>query len=114
MAELALAAPQASSSRSGSPWRGQRSPSPSKLARLTDGAAANADPKFYSEESVRRRFSLMQQPVVVAALDKLWSAANFDDSDAIIDNKEYIVMQGSWYTTSLALGIGLLFDPMGP
>ena len=56
----------------------------------------------------------MQQPVVVAALDKLWSAANFDDSDAIIDTKEYIVMQGSWYTSSLALGIGLLFDPMGP
>ena len=55
-----------------------------------------------------------QQPVVVAALDKLWSAANFDDSDAIIDNKEDIVMQGSWYTSSLALGIGLLFDPMGP
>ena len=48
----------------------------------------------------------MQQPVVVAALDKLWSAANFDDSDAIIDNKEYIVMQGSWYTSSLALALG--------
>ena len=29
---------------------------------------------------------------VRTALDKLWSAANFDDSDAVIDKKEYLVM----------------------
>ena len=32
---------------------------------------------------------------VTAALDKLWTAANFDDSDAIIDQKEYLTMHCS-------------------
>ena len=77
-------------------WRKVSDPSPSKLRRLMEGAAMEgADPKFYSEESVRFRFSLMQDPAVTAALDKLWTAANFDDRDAIIDQKEYLTMHCS-------------------
>ena len=74
------------------------SPSPSKLRRLTAGAsaAAAADPsahaKYYSEEALRRRYSLMQHPVVAEALQNLWLAANTDASDQVLDKAEYCVM----------------------
>ena len=79
---------------SGSP----RMPSPSKLRRfrldrtLMSAAVAAASAEFYTEESLLERLSLMKHPAVRTALDKLWSAANFDDSDAVIDKKEYLVM----------------------
>ena len=55
-------------------------------------AVAAASAEFYTEESLLHRLSLMKHPAVRTALDKLWSAANFDDSDAVIDKKEYRVM----------------------
>ena len=55
-------------------------------------AVAATSAEFYTEESLLHRLSLMKHPAVRVALDKLWSAANFDDSDAVIDKKEYLVM----------------------
>jgi len=78
--------------------RDLRLPSPSKLRRfrldrtLMSAAVAATSAEFYTEESLLHRLSLMKHPAVRVALDKLWSAANFDDSDAVIDKKEYLVM----------------------
>ena len=77
------------------PSRSVDEPSPSKLRRLSavdPKLVSAAELAFYSEENVRKRYSLMQQPVVIAALDRLWQAANFDDSDDIIDHTEYLEM----------------------
>ena len=46
----------------------------------------------HTDESIRQRYSLMSDPKVREALDQLWSAANFDDSDNVIDKDEYFVM----------------------
>lgn len=48
--------------------------------------------KFYTEEAIVHRLKLMEHPVVVAALDAIWAAANTDDRDAILDRDEYLVM----------------------
>ena len=60
------------------------SPSPSKLRRLSAGVSTSAN-KYYSEESLRRRYALMQHPRIVEALDRLWAAANTDDTDQVLD-----------------------------
>ena len=60
------------------------SPSPSKLRRLSAGVSTSAN-KYYSEESLRRRYALMQHPRIVEALDRLWAAANTDDTDPVLD-----------------------------
>ena len=78
-------------------------PSPSKVKRfsLRSSAAARLSaagglPKrwnqFYTEESVNQRVKLMQHPKVKHALDQLWSAANFNTEDEIIDKEEYLMM----------------------
>jgi hypothetical protein len=79
--------------------RDPRLPSPSKLRRfrldrtlMSAAVEAAGNAEFYTEESLLHRLSLMKHPSVRLALDKLWSAANFDDSDAVIDKKEYLVM----------------------
>ena len=79
--------------------RDPRLPSPSKLRRfrldrtlMSAAVEAAGSAEFYTEESLLHRLSLMKHPAVRVALDKLWSAANFDDSDAVIDKKEYLVM----------------------
>ena len=72
------------------------SPSPSKLRRLSAGVGTSANPavlnQFYSEESLRRRYALMQHPRIVQALDRLWAAANTDETDQLLDRAEYQVM----------------------
>ena len=78
-------------------------PSPSKVKRfsLRRSAAARLSaagglPKrwnqFYTEESVNQRVQLMQHPKVKHALDQLWTAANFNTEDEIIDKEEYLMM----------------------
>ena len=65
----------------------------SAAARLS---AAGGLPKwwkqFYTEESVNQRVKLMQHPKVKHALDQLWTAANFNADDEIIDKEEYLMM----------------------
>ena len=72
------------------------SPSPSKLRRLSANASASANPamwnKYYSDESLRRRYALMQHPRIVEALNRLWVAANTDAADQVLDRSEYRVM----------------------
>ena len=95
-----IKAPLPSPSKKGpspSPIKKGPSPSPSKLRRLRDGASASGGnakdwERFYSEDSLRQRFALMQHPKVRTALDNLWVAANTDDRDQLLDNDEYLVM----------------------
>ena len=47
---------------------------------------------MYSEENMRRRLELMDNPDILELLERLWVSANTDDSDAIIDHSEYVVM----------------------
>ena len=72
------------------------SPSPSKLRRLSAGVSTSANPavlnRFYSEESLLRRYALMQHPRIVQALDRLWAAANTDGADKRLDRAAYQVM----------------------
>ena len=71
----------------------RQSPSPSKLRRLSAGVSTSAKPNpYYTEDSLRRRYALMQHPRIVEALDRLWAAANTDDADQVLDRAEYQVM----------------------
>ena len=73
-------------------------PSPSKVkrfAQLPQLSDAGGLPKwnhFYTEESINQRVQLMQHPKVKQALDHLWTAANFNAEDEIIDKEEYLLM----------------------
>jgi hypothetical protein len=91
-----LEAAEAEEGSGGGSAASRPSPSPSKLRRLSAGVSTSANPamlnKFYSEESLRRRYALMQHPRIVEALDRLWAAANTDDTDQVLDQAEYQVM----------------------
>ena len=73
-------------------------PSPSKVKRfsqLPQLSQSGGLPKwnqFYTAESVNQRVQLMQHPKVKQALDQLWTAANFNAEDEIIDKEEYLLM----------------------
>ena len=72
--------------------------SPSKVKRfslLPQLSNAGDIPKwnhFYTEASVNQRMQLMLHPKVKQALDHLWTAANFNAEDEIIDREEYLLM----------------------
>ena len=71
-------------------------PSPTKMKRFlpTTSEEGGLDKwnQFYSDDAVKQRVKLMKHPRVKLALDDLWTAANFNADDDIIDRDEYLMM----------------------
>ena len=71
-------------------------PSPAKMKRFLPTASQEGGLEkwnaFYSDEAVKQRVKLMKHPRVKLALDDLWTAANFNADDDIIDRDEYLMM----------------------
>ena len=61
-----------------------------RMERAGGKKAKNSE--LYSEENVRKRLDLMKDPDILNVLEQLWTSANTDASDAIIDEQEYKVM----------------------
>ena len=45
-----------------------------------------------TKSAIAKRQALKQHPLVVAELDRIWTAANFNDEDAVLDRQEYYTM----------------------
>ena len=60
-------------------------------ARATTQREKRLLAKFYTEEGLRRRIRLLQNPQVRYALNTIWQAADADGSHAL-DKEEYLVM----------------------
>ena len=48
--------------------------------------------RFYTDEAMQARMALMSHPDVLAQLEQLWTSANANAADAVIDKDEYMVM----------------------
>ena len=67
------------------------SPTRFEMLQGMDGGLSPGN-HFYSEASIKQRARLMKHPDVKRALEVLWTAANYNDEDEIIDHEEYLMM----------------------
>ena len=45
-----------------------------------------------TKSAMAKRRKLATHPLVMAELDRIWTAANFNDEDAVLDRQEYYTM----------------------
>ena len=45
-----------------------------------------------TKSALAKRRKLATHPLVMAELDRIWTAANFNDEDAVLDRQEYYTM----------------------